>query len=155
MVRAYRNEHDVDVRVARIFNTYGPQMRIDDGRVIPTFIRQALTGEDLTVHGNGKQTRSFCYVSDLIDGLLALMCSDIQTPVNIGNPDERTIYELAEIILDLTDSESGTVHESRPPQDPEVRRPDISKAKTKLDWEPTVRLKEGLKRTYDELRHEI
>lgn len=155
MVRAYRNEHDVDVRVARIFNTYGPRMRIDDGRVIPTFIRQALTGEDLTVHGDGKQTRSFCYVSDLIDGLLALMCSDIQTPVNIGNPDERTIYELAEIILDLTDSESGIVHESRPPQDPEVRRPDISKAKTKLDWEPTVSLKEGLKRTYDELRHEI
>jgi dTDP-glucose 4,6-dehydratase len=147
MVRAYRDEHDIDVRVARIFNTYGPRMRVDDGRVIPTFIKQALAGEDLSVHGDGEQTRSFCYVSDLIDGLVALMESDTDSPVNIGNPDERTILELAKTILDLTDSESGLVHESRPPDDPEVRRPDLTKAKAELGWEPDVPLDDGLERT--------
>lgn len=147
MVRAYRDEHETDVRVARIFNTYGPRMRTDDGRVIPTFIRQALCGADLTVHGDGEQTRSFCYVSDLIDGLVALMRSSVQTPVNIGNSDERAILELAERILDLTDSESGIVHESRPPQDPEVRRPDLTKAATELNWGPEVPLNKGLEQT--------
>ena len=145
LVRAYHDEHDLDVRVARIFNTYGPRMRLDDGRVIPNFVRQALTGEDLTVYGDGKQTRSFCYVSDLIDGLVALYESDIQTPVNIGNPDERTINELADVILKVTGSKSGITHEPLPPQDPEVRRPDITKARSELNWKPTVSLQDGLK----------
>lgn len=151
IVRAYRDEHGLDVRIPRIFNTYGPRMRADDGRVIPTFVRQALAGEDLTVHGDGSQTRSFCYVSDLIDGFLALMDADVQTPVNLGNPDERTIAELAETILELTDSESDIVFEERPPQDPEVRRPDISKASAGLGWEPEVDLEEGLVPTIDDL----
>ena len=106
IVRAYRDRHSLDVRVARIFNTYGPRMRLDDGRVVPTFARQALTGNDLTVHGTGEQTRSFCYVSDMIDGLAKLIESDVDTPVNIGNPDERSILDLAESIVELTGSES-------------------------------------------------
>ena len=152
IVRAYRDQHGLDVRVPRIFNTYGPRMRLDDGRVVPTFVRQALAGEDLTVHGDGSQTRSFCYVSDLIDGLLALMDADVQTPVNVGNPDERTILELAEMVLDLTDSDSAIVHEERPPQDPEIRRPDISKIQAKTEWAPQVSLEEGLDRTVDALQ---
>lgn len=144
LVRAYREKHDLDVRVARIFNTYGPRMRIDDGRVIPNFMRQALTGEDLTVYGNGEQTRSFCYVSDLIDGLVALLQSEVEEPVNIGNPDERTINELAEVVIQVTGSDSGIIYEELPPQDPEVRRPDISKAKSELGWEPEIGLLEGL-----------
>jgi dTDP-glucose 4,6-dehydratase len=144
LIRAYRDKHDLDVRVARIFNTYGPRMRIDDGRVIPTFVQQALTGEDLTVYGDGTQTRSFCYISDLIDGLQHLLRADIQTPVNIGNPDERTILELAELIIDLTDSNSAITHEPLPPQDPQVRKPDISKARAELGWEPDVSLQDGL-----------
>ena len=151
LVRAYRDQHDLDVRIARIFNTYGPRMRLDDGRVVPTFVRQALTGEDITVHGEGRQTRSFCYVSDLVDGLLALMESETNTPVNLGNPDERTILELAELVLELTASDSTIVHEQRPPQDPEVRCPDITKARTELDWEPAVSLREGLTHTIDHL----
>lgn len=147
LVRAYRNEHDLDVRVARIFNTYGPRMRRDDGRVIPTFVRQALSGESLTVHGDGKQTRSFCFVSDLIDGLIALQNSDVQTPVNLGKDDERTILELAEMIISVTGSESDIVYRSRPPQDPSIRRPDLDKARSKLDWEPKISLREGLDRT--------
>lgn len=149
IVRAYRDKHDLDVRVARIFNTYGPRMRLDDGRVIPTFARQALTGEDLTVHGDGEQTRSFCYVSDMINGLVAILTSDVQTPVNIGNPDERTILELAELIIKLTDSDSRVTHEPLPPQDPQVRRPDIGKAKTKLDWDPEVSLRDGLEQSIE------
>ncbi|WP_436911263.1 UDP-glucuronic acid decarboxylase family protein [Halosimplex marinum] len=149
LVRAYRDEHDIDVRVVRIFNTYGPRMRLDDGRVIPTFAKQALTGEDLTVYGDGQQTRSFCYVSDLIEGILALLEADVQTPVNIGNPDERTIQELAEVIIELTDSDSEITYEPLPPDDPQVRRPDISKAKSELDWEPTVDLEAGLERSLD------
>jgi len=147
IVRAYKNEHDLSVRVARIFNTYGPRMRLDDGRVIPTFIRQALTGEDLTVYGDGTQTRSFCYVSDLIDGFLHLMDSDVETPVNLGNPDERTILNLAEQVVEITESDSEIAHEPLPPQDPQVRKPDIAKAKTELDWGPTVSLEEGLRRS--------
>jgi len=144
LVRAYRDKHDLDVRVARIFNTYGPRMRLDDGRVIPNFMKQALTGRDLTVYGDGEQTRSFCYVSDMIDGLIALLESSIQEPVNIGNPDERTINELADVILDVTESTSRIIHEELPPQDPQVRRPDISKARSELNWEPEVTLHEGL-----------
>ena len=147
MVRAYRDQHGLDVRVARVFNTYGPRMRLDDGRVIPTFVKQALTGEDLTVYGDGEQTRSFCYVTDLINGLLALLENDIDTPVNIGNPDEWTINELAEIIVELTESESGITYEKLPPQDPEVRRPDISKVREELNWRPTIELEEGLQRS--------
>lgn len=149
LVRAYRDEHGLDVRVARIFNTYGPRMRIDDGRAVPTFIRQGIAGDDVTVYGSGEQTRSFCYVSDLIDGLLALMASDVQRPINIGNPDERTILELAEEIIDLTGGESGITHEPLPPQDPQVRQPDISAARRELGWEPTVSLRDGLKRSID------
>lgn len=149
LVRAYRDEHGLDVRVARIFNTYGPRMRLDDGRVIPNFIRQALQGDDLTVYGDGEQTRSFCYVSDMVDGLLALYESEIQTPVNIGNPDERTINELAEVVIEVTGSESGVTHEPLPPQDPQVRRPDISKAKSKVGWEPSVSLRDGLEATVE------
>lgn len=144
LVRAYRDKHGLDVRVARIFNTYGPRMRIDDGRVIPNFMRQALTGKDLTVYGDGEQTRSFCYVSDMIDGLVALLESDIEEPVNIGNPDERTINELAEVVLDVVGSNSGITYEELPPQDPEVRRPDISKATSELGWKPEIPLREGL-----------
>jgi dTDP-glucose 4,6-dehydratase len=147
LVRAYRNEHDISIRIARIFNTYGPRMNIDDGRVIPTFVRQALSSNDLTVYGDGSQTRSFCYVDDLINGFLALMKSDVQTPVNLGNPDERTIKNLAEVVLEVTESESGITHEPLPPDDPKVRRPDITKAKEQLGWEPEVGLHTGLERS--------
>lgn len=147
IVRAYRDQHGLDVRIARIFNTYGSRMRLDDGRVVPTFMKQALNGEALTVHGDGSQTRSFCYVSDLIDGIEHLMQSDVQTPVNLGSSDERTIEELAELVIDVTDSDSGITYEPRPPNDPEVRRPDLTKAKRELDWEPTVDIKTGLQRS--------
>jgi dTDP-glucose 4,6-dehydratase len=149
MVRAYRDEHGLDVRVARIFNTYGPRMRLDDGRVIPNFMKQALTGRDLTVYGDGSQTRSFCYVDDMIDGLIALLESDVDTPVNIGNPDERSIFELAELIIDVAESDSGITHEELPPQDPEVRRPDISKVTTDVGWEPGTGLRDGLRQSLE------
>lgn len=149
LVRAYRDKHGLDVRVARIFNTYGPRMRLDDGRVIPNFMKQALTGKDLTVYGDGKQTRSFCYADDMIEGLVALLESDVENPVNIGNPDERTINELAEVVLEVTGSESGITHGDLPPQDPQVRRPDISKARSKLGWEPDVGLREGLQESVE------
>jgi dTDP-glucose 4,6-dehydratase len=144
IVRAYRDQHDLDVRIARIFNTYGPHMRLDDGRVIPTFVRQAMNDEDLTVHGDGSQTRSFCYVSDTINGILALLDSDVDSPVNIGNPDERTILDLAQMIIELTESDSGITHEPLPPQDPKLRKPDISKAKRELGWTPEIELRAGL-----------
>ena len=121
-------------------------MRLDDGRVIPNFMKQALTGRDLTVYGDGSQTRSFCYVDDMVDGLLALLESSIDTPVNIGNPDERTIQELAEIVIDVVGSDSGIVYEPLPPQDPQVRRPDISMAKD-IGWKPKVDFREGLEKT--------
>ena len=147
LVRAYRDKHDLDVRVARIFNTYGPRMRLDDGRVIPNFVKQAVTGKDLTVYGDGEQTRSFCYVDDMIAGLVSLFESGVDEPVNIGNPDERTINELAEVVLDVTGSDSGITHEELPPQDPQVRRPDLSKARSEVGWEPTVGLREGLRKS--------
>jgi len=149
ILRAYRDQHDLDIRIARIFNTYGPRMRLDDGRVVPTFVKQALAGDVLTVHGDGEQTRSFCYVSDMIDGLLALKDSSVQTPVNIGNPDELTILELAELVLELTGSESDLTHDPRPERDPEIRRPDIGKARRELGWEPQVSLRDGLKMSID------
>lgn len=147
LVRAYRDQHDLDVRVARIFNTYGPRMRLDDGRVIPNFMKQALTDRDLTVYGDGSQTRSFCYVDDMIDGLRALLDSDVEEPVNIGNPDERTIEELAELVIDVTESESGITHQELPPQDPKVRRPDITKATSETGWKPSIDLRDGLDRS--------
>lgn len=144
---AYYRTHGLDVRIARIFNTYGPRMKPDDGRAVPNFIKQSLQNEPITIYGNGSQTRSFCYISDEIQGLFSLMMSDYSFPVNIGNPDEFTILELAEIIKDLTDTSSEFVYKDLPIDDPKCRRPDISKAKELLNWAPTVQLKEGLKRT--------
>jgi len=147
LVMAYHRIHNVDIRIARIFNTYGPKMRKDDGRVVPNFINQALNNEPITVYGDGGQTRSFCYVSDLIEGIYKLMNSDIDEPVNIGNPEEHTIIGFAEIVKKLTKSKSKIVFEELPVDDPHVRRPDISKAKKELGWEPKVGLKEGLQKT--------
>jgi len=155
LIRAYRDKHNLDVRIARIFNTYGSRMRLDDGRVIPNFMKQALTGEDLTVFGDGSQTRSFCHVEDMISGLLALLDSGIDSPINIGTPDERTILELAELIIDIVSSDSGITYEPLPLQDPEVRRPDISKAKAELDWEPQIDLRDGLEVSTTYFRKEV
>jgi dTDP-glucose 4,6-dehydratase len=144
---AYHRYHRVDTRIVRIFNTYGPRMRIDDGRVVPNFIRQALRGEDLAVYGDGKQTRSFCYVSDEVEGIYRLMMSDYDLPVNIGNPDEHTILEFAEKVLKIIESDSHIVFKELPVDDPKVRRPDISRAKDVLGWEPVIGLEEGIKDT--------
>lgn len=144
---AYHRYHGIDTRIVRIFNTYGPRMRANDGRVVPNFINQALKGEDLTVYGDGSQTRSFCYVSDLIDGIYRLMMSDFTEPVNLGNPAEMTVLEFAEEILEIIGSNSKIVFKGLPVDDPKVRRPDISRAKEILGWEPKVELKEGLKKT--------
>ncbi|MFO8182976.1 MAG: UDP-glucuronic acid decarboxylase family protein [Candidatus Aegiribacteria sp.] len=149
---AYRRYHGLDTRVARIFNTYGPRMRADDGRVVPSFINQALAGKDLTVYGDGSQTRSFCYVSDTVDGLVRLMLSDFPGPVNIGNPSEMTIAEFAEFVLDAVDSSSSVVNMDLPKDDPQVRRPDITLAMKELGWEPEVVLEEGMARTIEFFR---
>ncbi|MBU3701108.1 MAG: SDR family oxidoreductase [Acidimicrobiia bacterium] len=141
---AHARAHGLDVRVARIFNTYGPHMRPDDGRVVSNFIVQALSGHDLTVYGDGRQTRSFCYVDDEIDGLLALLDSDVEDPVNIGNDGEFDMLTLAELVLELTGSSSRIVHEDLPLDDPRVRRPDLTRARTELGWEPRVSLRDGL-----------
>ena len=147
LTMAYHRQQGVDTHIARIFNTYGPRMRPRDGRAIPTFIRQALDGAPITVFGDGDQTRSFCYVTDLIEGFLRLIDSDHHLPVNLGNPSEFTILELAEVVLRLTGSGSKVVYEALPQDDPMVRRPDIALARELLDWEPTVELEEGLRRT--------
>jgi len=147
LVMAYHRIHNIDVRIARIFNTYGPKMRKNDGRVVPNFISQILSNKPITVYGDGKQTRSFCYVSDLIQGIYKLMISDINDPVNLGNPEEHTILEFAEKIKEITKSKSRIVFKDLPLDDPKVRCPDISKAKKKLKWEPKVELREGLLRT--------
>lgn len=146
---AYLRKYDVDCRTARIFNTYGPRMRPDDGRVVPTFIRQALKGEDLTIYGDGKQTRSFCFVDDLVQGLVSLMRTDSppHNVYNLGKENERTINDLANHVLELTDSRSDIVYESLPEDDPSKRKPDITRAKTELDWEPKTNLRTGLKQT--------
>jgi len=146
---AYHRTHGVRTNIARIFNTYGPRMQLNDGRVVPAFLDQALRGEPLTVFGDGSQTRSFCYVSDLVDGLYRLMLSDERYPVNLGNPREMTILEFAEQICKLTNSASSIVRMPLPEDDPRQRKPDISKAKSILGWEPQVPLEEGLKRTAD------
>jgi dTDP-glucose 4,6-dehydratase len=146
---AYHNFHQLDTRIVRIFNTYGPRMRLNDGRALPAFIGQALRGEDLTVFGDGSQTRSFCYVDDLIDGIYRLLLSDYYLPVNIGNPDEISLLDFAHEILELTGNKVKIIFKPLPEDDPKQREPDISKAKEKLGWEPKVNRKEGLKITYD------
>jgi dTDP-glucose 4,6-dehydratase len=149
MTTAYRRYHGVDTKIVRIFNTYGPRMRLNDGRAVPAFMSQALRGEDVTIFGNGRQTRSFCYVSDLVDGIIRLMQSDVNDPVNIGNPHEMTIEEIARAIIRLTGSGSTLVYRPLPEDDPKVRQPDITRARTLLGWEPRVGLEEGLTRTLE------
>ncbi len=146
---AYHTFHGLETRIVRIFNTFGPRMRLDDGRVLPAFISQALNGEDLTAFGDGSQTRSFCYVDDLVDGIYRLLLSDYPHPVNIGNPDEITINEFGEEIIRLTGSKSKIVYKPLPKDDPKQRRPDISKAKEILGWEPKYTRAEGLKPTLE------
>lgn len=146
---AYHTFHGVETRIVRIFNTYGPRMRLNDGRVLPAFIGQALRGEDLTAFGDGSQTRSFCYVSDLVDGIYKLLLSDYAQPVNVGNPDEITINDFAQEILALTGAKNKVIYQPLPENDPKQRRPDITKAKALLGWEPKVHRSEGLKITLD------
>ena len=152
LVMAYHRRHGVEVRVARIFNTYGPGMRPDDGRVVSNFVTQALRGEPLTVYGDGTQTRSLCFVEDEVSGLLALLDSDISTPVNIGNDDERTVGEIAELVIELAGSSSEISHLPLPADDPAQRRPDLTVARTRLGWEPSTPLREGLARTIEWFR---
>lgn len=149
IVMAYHRVHGVNTKIVRIFNTYGPRMRLKDGRAIPNFLRQSLEGEDLTVYGDGSQTRSFCYVSDLVEGLFRLLMSDRNDPINIGNPAEMTILEMAQKILQVTGSKSKIIYSPLPKDDPKVRRPDITKARKYLGWEPKVLLDEGLRKTTD------
>lgn len=146
---AYHTFHGLETRIVRIFNTYGPRMRLNDGRVLPAFIGQALRGEDLTVFGDGSQTRSFCYVDDQVDGIFRLLMSDYPYPVNIGNPDEITISQFAEEIIDLTGTDQKVIYQPLPKDDPMQRQPNITKAKEILGWEPKVDRKDGLKITYD------
>jgi dTDP-glucose 4,6-dehydratase len=152
MTVAYRDHRDVDAAIVRIFNTFGPRMRPDDGRAIPTFICQALRGEPLTVAGDGSQTRSVCYVDDLVDGVVALLRSDLPGPVNIGNPHELSVLELAELIRTITESASPIEFVPLPQDDPLVRRPDISVATRDLGWAPTVEVADGLRRTVEWFR---
>jgi dTDP-glucose 4,6-dehydratase len=146
---AYHRQQGVDTAIVRIFNTYGPRMRPHDGRAIPTFLRQALQDRPITVFGDGSQTRSFCFVSDLIDGIIRLAESGHHNPVNIGNPDEFTLLELANAVIEITGSRSEIVHEALPTDDPKQRQPDITLAREILGWEPTVDLREGLRRTVE------
>jgi dTDP-glucose 4,6-dehydratase len=156
MTMAYHRYHGMETRIARIFNTYGPRMRLDDGRVIPNFIGQALRGEPLTVYGDGSQTRSFCHIDDMIEGIYRLLLSDEVEPVNLGNPEEISILELAHLINRLTENKAGIVFEERRiPGDPQHRRPDISKARRVLGWEPKINLEEGLKMTIDWFRGKL
>jgi dTDP-glucose 4,6-dehydratase len=149
MTMAYQRYHGVETRIVRIFNTYGPRMRLDDGRALPAFVGQALRGEDLTVFGDGSQTRSFCFVSDLVDGIFKLLMSNEKEPVNIGNPSEITIKQFAEEVLNLIETKSRIIYKDLPEDDPKIRQPDITKARTKLGWEPKIDRKEGLKITID------
>ncbi|RPH87171.1 MAG: SDR family oxidoreductase [Chroococcales cyanobacterium metabat2.561] len=151
----YYREHKVDIRVARIFNTYGPRMLENDGRVVSNFVVQALRGEPLTVYGEGSQTRSFCYVSDLVEGLMRLMNGDFIGPVNLGNPDEYTILELAQVIQGMINPEAELVYQPLPEDDPKQRQPDITRAKTYLDWSPTIPLNQGLKMTIEDFRSRL
>lgn len=144
---AYHRTHGIDTKIARIFNTYGPRMRLDDGRAVPTFIGQALRDEPITVFGDGAQTRSFCYIDDLVEGIWRLLVSDFNEPVNLGNPQEISILELANMVNDLSGGSSPIIRKPLPVDDPKVRRPEITRAKTLLDWKPQVDIEEGLKRT--------
>ena len=152
---AYHRTHGINTKIVRIFNTYGPRMRINDGRAIPNFLKQALTGKDLTVYGNGSQTRSFCFVSDLIEGIFRLLMSEQNKPVNIGNPNEMTIQSLTDKILQATGSKSKIVQVPLPEDDPKTRQPNITLAKTLLDWEPKVSLDEGLKPTLKYFKEQL
>ena len=155
MTMAYHRYHGVDTKIVRIFNTYGPRMRINDGRAVPAFMSQALRHEDVTVFGNGSQTRSFTYISDLVDGIMKLMLSNTNDPVNIGNPREMTIKEIAETIIRMTGSKSRIVYKDLPVDDPKQRRPDITRARTLLKWEPKVQLEEGLVKTIEYFRGKV
>ncbi|HRI29247.1 MAG TPA: SDR family oxidoreductase [Chitinophagales bacterium] len=149
MTMAYHNFHGLQTRIVRIFNTYGPRMRLNDGRALPTFFRQAIKGEPITVFGDGTQTRSFCYVSDLVEGIYRLLLSDYHLPVNIGNPEEIPILQLAHEVVDFTGTASKIIYEPLPTDDPKQRQPDITKAQTLLNWAPTVSRQEGMQKTYN------
>tara|TARA_B100000749_G_scaffold273885_1_gene257423 strand:+ start:39 stop:974 length:936 start_codon:yes stop_codon:yes gene_type:complete len=155
MTTAYHRFHGIDTKIVRIFNTYGPRMRVRDGRAIPNFISQALCDEEVTVYGNGDQTRSFCYISDLVTGLVALAESDVNSPVNIGNPTEMTILQLAENIIKATNSSSHIVHKGLPTDDPQIRQPDTTRARTLLNWEPLVPIDAGLSTTIEYFRKKL
>jgi dTDP-glucose 4,6-dehydratase len=155
MTVAYHRYHGLDAKIVRIFNTYGPRMRVHDGRAVPTFIAQALRGEDVTVFGAGTQTRSFCYISDLVDGIIRLMHSNVNDPVNLGNPREMTIDEIARTIIRMTGARSRIVYRELPTDDPKVRQPDITRASTLLGWEPKVGLEEGLTSTIQYFRRRL
>jgi len=155
MAMAYHRYHNINTRIARIFNTYGERMRMNDGRVVPNFITQALKGKNITVYGDGSQTRSFCYVADLIEGIWKLMNNEVYEPINIGNPRELTILEFANLVLKFTGSKSKITYKSLPVNDPKVRRPDIKLAKEKLGWKPNISLEEGLKKTIDYFKKKI
>jgi dTDP-glucose 4,6-dehydratase len=155
MTMAYHRAHGIETRIVRIFNSFGPRMRLEDGRAIPAFFTQALRGEDVTVFGDGSQTRSLCYVSDLVDGIFRLMSSDVSDPVNIGNPHEMTIRQLAEKIIALTGSRSRIVTRPLPVDDPKIRQPDITRARKLLGWEPRVGLDEGLPRTLEYFKKKL
>jgi dTDP-glucose 4,6-dehydratase len=155
MTVAYHRYHGLDTKIVRIFNTYGPRMRIHDGRAVPAFISQALRNEDVTVFGDGRQTRSFCYISDLVDGIIRLMLSAENDPINIGNPAEMTIEEIARVIIEMTGAKSRIVYEPLPVDDPKVRRPDITRARTLLGWEPKVDLRQGLTSTIEYFKTKV
>jgi dTDP-glucose 4,6-dehydratase len=154
LTMAYHRQQGVDTAIVRIFNTYGARMRAEDGRAIPTFLRQAITGQPITIFGDGSQTRSFTYVDDLVRGIIALAESGEHDPVNVGNPNEFTLLELAKVVLELTESSSELVYSALPKDDPQIRRPDITRARELLGWEPTVELREGLRKTIDTAGHE-
>ncbi|MCC7243821.1 MAG: SDR family oxidoreductase [Acidobacteria bacterium] len=155
MTVAYRRYHGVNTKIVRIFNTYGPRMRVNDGRAVPAFMSQALRNEDVTVFGDGTQTRSFCYVSDLVAGILKLMEAPVNDPVNIGNPQELTIEQIAQRIIEMTGSNSRIIYKPLPEDDPKVRKPDITRARTLLGWEPIVSLDDGLSKTIDYFRQKV
>jgi dTDP-glucose 4,6-dehydratase len=155
MTMAYHRYHGLDTKIVRIFNTYGPRMRVSDGRAVPTFIPQALKGEDITIFGDGQQTRSFTYITDLVDGVIRLMTSNVNEPVNVGNPHELTIEEIARTIIRMTGSASRLVHRPLPVDDPKVRQPDITRARTLLGWEPRVDLEHGLEQTIAYFRKKL
>jgi dTDP-glucose 4,6-dehydratase len=152
---AYHRTHSINTKIVRIFNTYGPRMRVNDGRAIPNFLKQALTGKDLTVYGDGSQTRSFCFVSDLVEGLYRLLMSEQNYPVNIGNPNEMTVKEMADKILQATNSKSKVIQVPLPEDDPKIRQPDITRAKKYLNWEPVVSLDEGLQSTLEYFKEQL